>query len=460
MNQSWDVIIVGARCAGATLATHLARAGKKVLLLEASPRGTNLPLSTHFIQPPGVEALDRLGLGDVVRRAAPETATLRMSLDDSEVLSEFPKDRGGRCVRRSTIDPLLQNLAEASGADLRDRHRVTGLVRDGERVTGVVASTPDGEETFMATLVVGADGPNSIVAKLTGVEEYLTAEASRGGYFFYFHAPAKWERPWDAALEFRGEEVRYVFRCDGDLILAVVATPLEDAMTWGKDWKARTLAKLAESDVTGPLTAGQEPVGKGCGLMKTHYFYRRPVGPGFALVGDAGHFKDFVTGQGMTDAFLDSERLASAILDGREEAFTHYWRERDVETLPLHFDALQQGAIGFNNPLMRWVIARLGRRPDLRGRAAAVASRGLSPADIIPMPTMLKWMGEALLRGRFDVLAGFLAMGKTTKTEQEELAKRVALLAEARVVLDRAPLPQRAAPVSYRDATANAALVV
>src|SRR5580765_8047440 len=100
MNNTWDVIIVGARCAGASLATHLARAGVKTLLLEASPRGTNHALSTHFIQPPGIDALDRLGLGDVVRNAAPAANRIRFSLDDAVAISRHPEGRAGRCVRR------------------------------------------------------------------------------------------------------------------------------------------------------------------------------------------------------------------------------------------------------------------------------------------------------------------------------------------------------------------------
>jgi flavin-dependent dehydrogenase len=443
MNNTWDVIIVGARCAGATLATHLARAGVKTLLLEASARGTNHALSTHFIQPPGIDALDRLGLGEVVRNAAPAANRIRFSLDDNVVISRHPEGRAGRCVRRSTIDPLLQNVAEAAGAEFRDRTRVTALVKDGERVTGVVVKGPHGEETLMANLVVGADGTSSTVAKLTGVEEYLGVDGTRGGYFLYYPAPAKWDNDWDAALEHLGDDVRYAFRCDGDLVLLVFVTTLAEASSWGGEWRARTIAKLRESSLTRPLIEGKEPQSKGCGLLQTRYFYRRPVGPGFALIGDAGHFKDFVTGHGMTDAFLDAENLKEAILDGREEAYLHYWRKRDVESLPLHYDSLQQGAVGFNGPLMRWVIDHVSRRPDLVDRPPLVFDRKLPPDQIVPMPTMLKWMGEALLRGRFDVLSGFLAMGKSTGAEKKEMAARAALLEQAKAALARAPKAER-----------------
>jgi flavin-dependent dehydrogenase len=437
MNQTWDVIVVGARCAGATLATHLARAGAKTLVLEASPRGTNHALSTHLIHPPGVDALDRIGLGTAVREAAPPVQRIHFSLDDAVAISRYAEGRAGRCVRRSTLDPLLQNVAEVAGAEIRDRHRVTALVKDGERVTGVVVTGPHGEETLGANLVVGADGTNSTIAKLTGTEEYLGVDGSRGGYFFYYPAPAKWDHPWDAALEHRGNDVRYVFQTDGDLVILVAVTTLAEASTWGGNWRARTIAMLEGSPLTRPFVEGKAPVGKGCGLLQTRYFYRRPVGPGFALVGDAGHFKDFVTGHGMTDAFLDAERLAAAIVDGREEAYLHYWRARDVESLPLHYDSLQQGAVGFNSPLMRWVIDHVSRRPDLIDRPSRVFDRTLPPDEIVPMPTMLKWMGEALFRGRFDVLAGFMAMGKTQSVEKREMQARMALLEQAKAALER-----------------------
>src|SRR5258706_16017293 len=78
MENHHDVIIVGARCAGATLAALLAKSGVRVLLLEAAPRGTDMPMSTHFVQPPGMDVLDTLGVGDKVRRAAPPSKRFRL----------------------------------------------------------------------------------------------------------------------------------------------------------------------------------------------------------------------------------------------------------------------------------------------------------------------------------------------------------------------------------------------
>jgi menaquinone-9 beta-reductase len=451
MSEDWDVIIVGARCSGATLATLLAKRGVRTLVLEASSRGTNMPMSTHLVQPPGMQVLDRLGLGARVRASTPPTSRFRFALDQSSVTSNFAPEAAPYCVRRSTLDPWLQDAAEQAGAVLRFRQRVVDLVRTDQRVTGVVVSSGSGKETLRAGLVIGADGAHSSVAKLTGVEEYLVTESSRAGYWSYYEAPKVWQADWDSTLEHSGEDVRYVFRCDGDQVVVVYVGERKAVNQWGKERSARLAQVFAGSESTRMLTAGKQPVGPLMGLLEARFFYRRPVGPGFALIGDAGHFKDFVTGQGMTDAFLDAERMADAVLDGRPEAFTEYWRARDVETLPLHFDAIKQGAVGFNEPFIRWVISRVAKRPDLIERMQRVISRELSPSDMIPTRTLVGMVGTALLRGKLDVARGFLQTGKRLQAEDRELSERKALLALARTEL------ASSAPLSHQPHHQNAA---
>jgi menaquinone-9 beta-reductase len=428
MEQHWDVIIVGARCSGAALGMLLAREGRKVLLLEAAPRGTDMPLSTHFVQPCGMDVLDELGIGDKLREVAPATRTLVLDLDGAAVAASFPDRRAGYCVRRMHLDTWLQERAERDGVTLRDRHCVVDLVRTGDRVSGVVVRTPTGTETLHANLVVGADGRHSTLAKLTAVEEYLSAESTRGGYWAYYPAPRNWSNDWDAYVGHEGETLRYVFRADGGLVLLVVAEPLAVAERWGKDYRTKLHERLLAGRDTRALVAGKEPVGRVLGLLKTRFFYRRPIGPGFALVGDAGHYKDFVTGQGITDALLDAKRLSCAIADGSELAFQRFWRERDVATMPLHFDALQQGRVGFNSPFNRFIFENLAKRPDLTARAALVADRRITPSEMLSMKTLLPWMFGALVRGRFDVLRGFMGAGREIGEQARELAQRQKLL--------------------------------
>jgi 2-polyprenyl-6-methoxyphenol hydroxylase-like FAD-dependent oxidoreductase len=403
-------------------------------------------MSTHLVQAAGMDVLDRIGVGDRVRAAAPASRTFRFSLDESVAVSRNDEGRYAYCVRRSVIDPWLQEAAEEAGATLLDKHRVVDLLRDGERVTGVVARGPSGPVSFHADLVVGADGAHSTVAKLAGVEEYLVSESTRAGYWGYFPAPAVWTEDWDAILEHKGNDLRYGFRTDGDLVTMVYTAPMEELRSWGRDHKEKFVQALAGSEQTRRLVEGKAPIGNVMGLMKSRYFYRRPVGPGFALAGDAGHFKDFVTGLGMADAFLDAQRLARTIVDGRPEAFELFWRERDVETMPLHFDAIAQGKVGFNDPFNRWVIQRVGKDPEITKRVTKMLDRKLDPAEMVPMRTMLAWMGAALVRGRFDVLSGFMKAGKHLGGEAKELAARRALHERAKAALAAAEAPSGARP--------------
>jgi menaquinone-9 beta-reductase len=450
MEERWDVVIVGARCAGATLATLLARGGRRVLVLEASSRGTDMPMSTHFLQPPGMDVLDRLGVGERVRAVTPAAARFRYALDEAESLGVSAPGREGRCVRRATLDPWLQDAAEQAGATLRFRQRVMQLTRSGERVTGVVVRTPEGSRTIHADLVVGADGQRSVVASEVGAEAYLTSPLSRGGYWAYHRAPARWDYAWDSTLEHRGRDVRYVFRCDGDQVILVYAGPIAEVQSWGRERDTRLAEALAASPATRALAEAPR-LGPPTGILEATSYYRRPIGPGWALVGDAGHFKDYITGQGMTDAFLDAERLADAVLDGREAAFQAYWRGRDALTLPLHQDAVRQGEVGYNEPFMRWVVSQgFAQSPALRTRMMAMIDRKLRPDQLIPMGTLLGLMARALVRGRFDVLRGFFAFGRPLAAEAKERARRSALYAEARELLAAAPAapPRLMAPAS------------
>lgn len=416
MQSTWDVIVVGARCAGATLATHLARKGKRVLMLDGAARGSNMPMSTHYVQPPGFAALERLGLGEKVREITPPTRTFRIALDEAEALFDTPRATHAYCIRRSTIDPMLQDAAEQAGATFLDRHMVVDLLREGECVSGVVARSDKGRVEFRADLVVGADGARSKIAEMTGAKEYMVQESNRGGFFTYYPAPEVWPQAWDSCMEHIGDALRYVFRCDGGMVCMAYMGPAEKVESWSKDSKRHLHQTLMESPTTRPFVQGHEPR-KVTGLLRPRFFYREPVGPGYALIGDAGHFKDFVTGHGMTDAFLDAERMVTAIMDGSEAALATYWRKRDAETLPLHMDAIRQGAVGYNSPFTRAVIAELGSDAELGARATRMFNREITPHEMVPGKALLKIAGKALVRGRFDVLKDFMQQGKVMGAE-------------------------------------------
>src|SRR5215207_9438824 len=143
---AFDVIIVGARCAGAPLAYHLASAGLSVALLDAARLPGDQRTSTHLVQPPGMDELDALGVGPIVRRLSPALRVVRLSFDGLEARLPYGRGRAAHCLRRETLDRLLQDAAVKAGADLRAQSRVVDVVRaaDGS-VCGVGIQRRDGE---------------------------------------------------------------------------------------------------------------------------------------------------------------------------------------------------------------------------------------------------------------------------------------------------------------------------
>ena len=130
--------MVGLRCAGAPLALALHRAGVKVIALEKDDLYTDQPFSTHGIQPYGMRLFDQLGLGDAVRALAPAAPAIRMQVEDDYLQVALANGKhDARCPRRLKLDPLLQKTVVDAGVDVRPRTIVTGLLRDGDRVTGV-----------------------------------------------------------------------------------------------------------------------------------------------------------------------------------------------------------------------------------------------------------------------------------------------------------------------------------
>lgn len=204
------------------------------------------------------------------------------------VIADQPAGRPAYCVRRSTLDPWLPDTAEEAGAELRFRRRVIDLVRSDERVTGVVARGANGPVTLHADLVVGADGRHSTIAALTRAPEYLATESSRAGYFAYYRAPEVWPNDWDATLEHLGTDLRYVFRCDGDEVLLTYVGERSRVTAWPRERREEEFARaLAGSPSTEVLARGRSPLRPLIGMLDGRFFYRQPVGPGYALVGDA-----------------------------------------------------------------------------------------------------------------------------------------------------------------------------
>jgi flavin-dependent dehydrogenase len=402
--------------------------------LDAAKLPSDQPFSTHAIQPAGIDYLDELGVGARIREVTPPVRASRLAVGAARVDLRMMAARPMYCPRRTTLDPLLADAAVQAGAELRDQTAVLELLRDGDRVVGVRARHGTVTSDLRAKIVVGADGRNSTVAKQVRAEEYHPEETGRGGYWGYFPTtPAVEALPFQTYIEIHGADARFLFRTDGDLVVAGALAPLAVARTWSRDIGKHVRASMQQSDVIGPaLQGGAEQVGRFVGLMRLRSFFRVPVGPGWALVGDAGLHKDPTPGYGITDALRDAKALSRAILDGRDAAYEVYWRERDVESIPLYANATAMGSLDYDNPFNELIIDKLQTIPELGARLIQVLDRAVSPFETIATWRVLAWTANALLRGRGEIWAPFLRSGQRGTWVGRELAHRRALLDRAR----------------------------
>jgi len=431
MVEAVDTLVVGARCAGAPLSLSLARAGQRVLLVDAAALPADQPLSTHYIQPYGMKILDDLGLGDQVRELAPPLPANIVGVGDVIVRVEFNGKARGSCPRRHDLDRLLLEAARAAGAKVETGVRVVDLLRDGERVVGAVLDERGKRREIRSKVVVGADGPHSTVAKVTGATEYYGYEAERATYWAYWPRPADYEtaEPYrgGSAMLYRGSDLYFMFPANREQLLAGLAFPTEYLGEWRGRQRELLLERLRAFPLIAPLVQG-EPISEVRGIVKARFFFRQATGPGWALVGDAGLFKDPAGALGISDALRDSQALSRALLQGTEAALERYWRQRDIDSLALFDLARSCGAADYDNPLNRVIFGRLAQNELLRGRIVKVMTREIPPSRLLSPGQVLGWTFGALCKGQFGILKPLLAAAQSGARLQKELRIRTELL--------------------------------
>jgi flavin-dependent dehydrogenase len=332
----YDAIVVGARCAGAPTALHLARRGRRVLLLDRATFPSET-ISTHLMTQTAVAHLRDWGLLDaVVATGAPAITRLTSDWGDFTIAGRPPPVEGvpgGFAPRRSVLDKLLLDAALAAGAELRERSAVDGLLWEDGRAVGVRVRSAGGRAyPELARVVVGADGRGSTVARLVGAEKYDDTPPLACQWYAYWSG-----LPTDGLEGFRRGRVQiFAIPCDAGLTCLITVMPRERFDEFRADVTGNyaRLIGLAPSMADRVRSARRE--GRIFGSGDLPNFFRRSHGPGWALVGDAGYHKDPLTAQGIRDAFRDAERLAGAIDDGLsgrrplDDALADYASGRDA----------------------------------------------------------------------------------------------------------------------------------
>jgi flavin-dependent dehydrogenase len=318
----------------------LARKGHKVLLVDKDhfPSDT---LSTHMVHPPGIALLKQWGLLDrLIATGCP--AIDRYSLDFGHfVISGHPSPADGVAVgygpRRTILDKLLVDAAAEAGAEIREGFTVEEILFEDGRVTGVRGHSEGGASiSERARVVVGADGRHSLVAKAVRPEQYNEKPPLQAGYYTYWsNLPVK-----AFANYIRPRRGWGVIPTHEDLTLVVVGWPYAEFEANKKDPEGSYLKslELAPEFAERVRHAKREAPYRGAA---TPNFFRRPYGPGWALVGDAGYIKDPLTAWGISDAFRDATLCTTALAESFsgtrpfDDAMADYQKERDEHSLPM-----------------------------------------------------------------------------------------------------------------------------
>jgi len=336
----YDVIVVGARCGGSPTAMLLARRGYRVLVVDRASFPSDT-MSTHFVMTPGVVCLKRWGLLDQV--AASNCPAVRQGSVDVGpfALTGTPPPLEGvgerYAPRRTVLDKILVDAAVAAGAELRERFAIRELVWDGGTVTGICGGEHGGQDvTERARIVVGADGHHSFVARTVDAPTYLERPALTCSYYSYWSGV-----PIDRTEVYvRDGRWMGAFPTNDDLVLVVTQWPAADAREFRADIEGNYLKTLELApDLAQRVREGKREA-HFLGTADLPNYFRKPYGPGWALVGDAGYHKDPNLAQGISDAFRDAELLTEAIDDGLsgrrliEKAMADYERRRNEAAMP------------------------------------------------------------------------------------------------------------------------------
>jgi 2-polyprenyl-6-methoxyphenol hydroxylase-like FAD-dependent oxidoreductase len=381
MGTTYDAIVVGARCAGSPTAMLLARRGFKVLVVDRASFPSDT-ISTHLIHRPGVEALARWGLLD--RVAATKCPPIDEYMFDFGPFTITGRPGTAYAPRRTVLDALLVEAATQAGAEIRQGFTVESLVVEDGRVTGIRGHEKGGRTvTERARVVIGADGRHSLVADAVEAEEYDTKPKLLAAYYSYWRG-----LPMDGRFEtwirpYRGFAA---WPTNDDLTMVIAGWPYREFEANRSEVERHFFETLELAPAFAERVRAATRMERFVGAAVPGYF-RRPYGPGWALVGDAGYNKDFVTAQGIHDAFLDAELCADALdqaLSGTRpfhEAMEHYRSIRDARVKGMYELTAEFASLEPPPPDLQQLLAAASQNEEASNAFARVLAGVASPAE-------------------------------------------------------------------------------
>jgi flavin-dependent dehydrogenase len=394
----YDAIVVGARVAGSPTAMLLARKGHRVLLVDRAEFPSDT-LSTHYIHQPGVARLARWGLLDrVVAGGCPPVREVVFDPGPFALTGAPPPVEGhgdAYAPRRTVLDAILLDAAVAAGAEVRTRFPVDEIVFE----DGVVAGVRSGDIVERARVVVGADGRNSFVARAVGAPTYDDRPGLACAYYTY------WAGVEGDAVELCPRDGRMVMggaSTNDGLKIVIVFWPKDEYHAVRADVERNFHDALALAPRLADRLAEGERADRFYGIGSLPFYYRKPFGPGWALVGDAGYHKDPITAQGITDAFRDAELLADALDAGLvgqhplEDALERYERIRNELTRPLYELTREFAALAPPAAEQRALFAALRDQQEEVNRFLGVVAGTVPVADFFAPASLARIVGATV----------------------------------------------------------------
>ena len=370
--MDYEIIIVGARVAGAVLATRLGQMGQRVLLLDKASFPSDT-LSTAFFRAPALGIFEKIGVLAEVKAAAPPMEILWNYIDGHVLRDpvEVPEThlRYFLCERRITLDWILfQRVRREANVDIRLGAHVRDLIWQNGRVAGVRWKEADGIREARARAVVGADGFYSTLARILEPAHENFFPVERCMYYTYYHGLDSLDGP-TAEHHFVGDTLTYVFPTDGDLTLVALSLPISEFGAFKKEPLKRLRAHLESLPLLAPRLRKAEIAGEIYGAGNIPCYQRVPYGPGWALVGDAQQVLDPWSGMGIDHGTTHADLLADAL---------QRWLAEDTAWETALRDYHSQARKWSEKTYRRTSTFAADLRPMTR---AALLKRGLSPVE-------------------------------------------------------------------------------
>ena len=398
--KDYDAIIVGARCAGAPTAMLLARKGYRVLVVDRASFPSDT-ISTHMIHAPGVAALKRWGVLDkVIASGCPPVETYSFDFGPFAIKgTPRPSDgiSAGYAPRRTILDKILVDAAVQAGAEVRERFTVDEIVVEDGVVVGIRGHDEGGSSVVeRAGVVIAADGRNSQLAKAVQPLQYNEKPMLQWSFYTYwsglpvdgFEIFIRPDRGWAA-----------VGTNDG-LTMLVVGWPYAESSAYKADVEANYLKTLELA----PEFAGRV---RGAKREERFYggsvpnFFRKPYGPGWVLIGDAGYNKDPITAQGIPDAFSDAERCSTALdevftgVRSFDDALSEFHTARDAHALPIYEFTTQLATLEAPPVEMQQLLGAVYGNQDAMDSFVSITAGTVSPIEFFDPQNIGQIMGAA-----------------------------------------------------------------